>query len=157
MTTITLAELTQRSSIDVLDHLDLTLTIPIIEGTQAQGDLIVVPSHRLPAVEPRPWATWRRVPPTGVELLRGGAGGNTHSLVADAGTCEWTVEVRDPLMLAIGMLRATSPVYLIHPEHGGTGIAAGTFIVRRQREALRRPWTPDPAWGPSPMFALVAD
>jgi hypothetical protein len=26
-------------------------------------------------------------------------------------------------------------VYLIHAEHGATGIAAGTYVIRRQREA----------------------
>lgn len=32
--------------------------------------------------------------------------------------------------------------YLIHPEHGGTGIAPGRYLVRRQREraASRQGW-----------------
>ena len=36
--------------------------------------------------------------------------------------------------LALGALTARSVAYLIHPEHGMTGIAPGTYIIRRQRE-----------------------
>jgi len=38
---------------------------------------------------------------------------------------------------------AMAPVCLLHREHGGTGIAAGLYVVRRQREA-------DPAAGAGP-------
>jgi hypothetical protein len=129
-----LAELLSRSGLDVLDHLERQVTVPVIDGLQAQGDLIVVPMDMLTFVTPQYWATWRQVPAGGVELVRGVAGNNPHTLVADAGTCQWTADVRDPMRLGIAMFENTTPVYLVHPEHGGSGIARGRWLVRRQQE-----------------------
>ncbi|GAA4878294.1 hypothetical protein [Kitasatospora terrestris] len=135
--TMTLAQLTARTGLDVLDHLERELTVPVVDGLQAQGDLIVVPHHLVPTVTDTSWTVWQDVPPDGVELLRGAGGGNPHTLVADPGTCRWTTSVRDPLRLALGLLETTAVAYLIHPEHGGTGIAPGRYVVRRQRERGR--------------------
>jgi hypothetical protein len=136
-TTLTLAELTTRSGLDVLDHLEREVTVPVVSGLQAQGDLLVVPFDlpdlRDDVTVPAD-ADWREVPPSGVELLRSAAGGNPHSLVADPGICRWTTQVEDSSGLALGALTTTAPAYLIHPEHGATGIAPGRFLVRRQRE-----------------------
>jgi hypothetical protein len=123
----------------------LDLSIPISGELQAQGDLIVVPLKELSdQVRVPATATWREVPPEGVELLRG-AGGNTHTLVADPDSCLYTADVEDVAGLAIGVFEALAPVYLLHREHGGTGVAAGIYVVRRQREhvlVVRRPmWT----------------
>ncbi|GGN70583.1 hypothetical protein GCM10011579_045990 [Streptomyces albiflavescens] len=40
------------------------------------------------------------------------------------------------------MIDASAVAYLIHPERGGTGIAPGRYLVRRQRErdAERGAW-----------------
>ncbi|MFL6075897.1 MAG: hypothetical protein ACJ73S_21105 [Mycobacteriales bacterium] len=135
MTNVTLADLTARTGLDVLDHLEREVTIPVVAGLQAQGDLIVIPIAMVAdEVAVPPNAHWRPVPAAGIELLRGAGGGNPHTLVADAGTCRWTTEVRDGQLLALGALRTTAPAYLIHPEHGGTGIAPGIYLIRRQRE-----------------------
>ncbi|WP_228034165.1 hypothetical protein [Streptomyces spongiae] len=80
------------------------------------------------------FARWQDVPAAGIELLRSAAGGNPHSLVADPGTCRWTENLNDPMNLALGMIETSAVAYLIHPEHGGTGIAPGRYAVRRQRE-----------------------
>ncbi|WP_188188836.1 hypothetical protein [Nonomuraea sp. SYSU D8015] len=113
--------------------LDQSLSIPVLDGLQAQGDLIVIP-YAVVASSVKRWSDWVPVPPQGVELLRGGAGGNAHTLVAEPGTCLWTNRVTDFDMLAIGMFRASAVVYLLHPEHGASGCAPGTYVVRRQRE-----------------------
>jgi hypothetical protein len=137
----TLADLTGVTGQPVDLHLMLDLVIPVENGLQAQGDLIVAPLAELAGqVRVPAGAAWIEVPPEGVELLRGAAGGNAHTLVADPGTCVWTGDAEDPSGLAIGVFEAMAPVYLLHREHGGTGVAPGTYVVRRQREhALTRP------------------
>ncbi|MEO3886907.1 hypothetical protein [Nonomuraea sp. B5E05] len=132
---VTLASLTRRTGLTVLDHLEQSVRIPVVDGLQAQGDLIVIPLAMVAgSVRARPGAEWEPVPSAGAELLRGEAGGNPHTLVADPGTCLWTDQVLDSDRLAIGMFQARATVYLLHPEHGGTGCAPGTYVVRRQRE-----------------------
>jgi hypothetical protein len=139
---LTLFELTQLSGLDVLDHLDQSVSIPVIAGPQAQGDLLVVPfamvAHQ---VRPTHWTRTVLVSASGVELLRSAAGGNPHSLVADEGTCTWSARVSDDAGLALGILDATEAAYLIHPEHGATGIASGRYVIRRQREGRSTPRT----------------
>jgi hypothetical protein len=131
--TVTLASLSQQTGLTVLDHLEQSVSIPVVDGLQAQGDLIVIP---LDIVAPgvRDAGRWTDVPPEGLELLRGAAGGNPHTLVADPGTCRWTTQVHDETWLALGMFQTSAVAYLLHPEHGATGCAPGTYVVRRQRE-----------------------
>jgi hypothetical protein len=144
---LTLADLTARTGLDVLRHLEREVTIPVIDGIQAQGDLLVIPIALLPLdaqwigrnVSIADSAHWREVPGAGLEVLRAGTGGNPHTLVADPGTCRWTTGVRDPERLALGALRTTGVAYLIHPEHGGSGIAPGSYVIRRQRERAAAP------------------
>jgi hypothetical protein len=143
--TLTLADLTARTGRDVLSHLEKEMTIPVVDALQAQGDLLVIPIARLTLGAPdvtwsdvvaiAPGAHWREVPGSGIDVLRAVAGGNPHTLVADPGTCRWTTGVRDPRGLALGALSTTAVAYLIHPEHGGSGIAPGTYVIRRQRES----------------------
>ncbi|GAA0438607.1 hypothetical protein Acor_62850 [Acrocarpospora corrugata] len=63
-----------------------------------------------------------------------GAGGNPHTLVADPRTCRWTTGVADRSWLAIGVFETSAVAYLLHPEHGASGCAPGSYVVRRQRE-----------------------
>ncbi len=132
---MTLATLVWQTRMDVLDHLDHSLSIPVADGLQAQGDLIVIPFAMIePSIAFWPDAAWTDVPPEGVELLRGESGANPHTLVADPGTCRWTTSVRDSDGLAVGVFEATAVAYLLHPEHGASGVTPGRYVVRRQRE-----------------------
>jgi hypothetical protein len=133
----TLENLTAETGLPVDPHLVLDLVIPVLDGFQAQGDLLVAPLPALRGqVTVRATASWQEVAPSGVELLRGAAGGNAHTLVADPGTCVWTTDVTDTEGLALAIVDAMAPVYLLHREHGGAGIAAGTYVIRRQRELM---------------------
>lgn len=127
-----LNELLDKTGLDVLDHLDRQVTVPVVDGLQAQGDLLVLPLALLD------WTSWRGdwwpLPAEGRELVRGEAGNNPHTLVADPGTCRFTLWVRDPERLAVAAFENITPAYLVHPEHGATGIAPGAWFVRRQRE-----------------------
>ncbi|MCR6489854.1 hypothetical protein M8542_44290 [Amycolatopsis sp. OK19-0408] len=127
-----LAELLDRTGLDVLDHLDRQVTVPVIDGLQAQGDLLVLPLALVAPSHTR--RDFWELPAEGRELVRGEAGNNPHTLVADRGTCRLTTWVGDPERLAIAAFENTAPAYLIHPEHGATGIAPGAWCVRRQRE-----------------------
>lgn len=134
-TALTLADLTARTGLDVLDYLDQSVSIPVIAGPQAQGDLIVIPLTVLgDEVTTTEWSRSVDVRRNGLELLRSAAGGNPHTLVADGGICSWTARVDDPRGLALGILDTRVTAYLIHPEHGATGIALGRYVIRRQRE-----------------------
>lgn len=122
----TLHDVTRLAGLDVLDHLDRQVTVPVIAGVQAQGDVIVIPAGGVaPATAPLPAA--------GVPVVRGEAGGNTHHLVADGPSCFDPAEAGAQ---TVGTLTVPtgSTAYLIHPEHGATGVAPGTYVVRRQRE-----------------------
>ncbi|MDJ0395653.1 hypothetical protein QMK17_20230 [Rhodococcus sp. G-MC3] len=133
---MTLSDLTALSGLDVLDHLDQQVSVPVVDGPQAQGDLIVVPHEVLvDVVKIERWSSSFSVPRSGIELLRSAAGGNPHSLVADDGECTWITGVRDSRRLALGILDTRVVAYLIHPEHGATGIAPGRYVIGRQRES----------------------
>ena len=73
------------------------------------------------------------MPRNGVPVVRGEFGGHTHTLLAEG-------EVRfDPASdegLDIGVLTVAegAVAYLAHPEHAYSGIGAGTYVLRRQRE-----------------------
>ncbi|GAA3027968.1 hypothetical protein [Actinokineospora globicatena] len=127
-----LDQLLDHTGLSVLDHLEREVTIPVLDGIQAQGDLIVIPAAIVGAAIDSAPARWVPVSPQGVDLLRATNGANPHTLVGAA--CHWTTGVRDTLALAVALVRNTEPAYLIHPEHGGTGIAPGYWIIRRQRE-----------------------
>jgi len=126
-----LAELVDRTSVAALDHLERETTVPVVDGLQAQGDLIVVPFSM--TQDPGNIDFGDPVPPQGVHLVQGADGRNPHVLVADPGTCRWH-EYNDGTSLSIAYVDNTAPVYLLHPEHGGTGIAPGRWVIRRQRE-----------------------
>jgi hypothetical protein len=131
---VQLAELLDKTGLDVLDHLEREVTVPVIDGLQAQGDLIVVPLNMITTVAVVEYS-WRPVPPEGIELVRGVAGNNPHTLVADPGTCQINGAVVDRLRLTIAVIDNTAPAYLVHPEHGASGIAPGQWLVRRQQES----------------------
>ncbi|EID77761.1 MULTISPECIES: hypothetical protein [Rhodococcus] len=133
--TMTLSALTALTGLDVFDYLAQEVSIPVVDGLQAQGDLIVIPYSLLAdIVTSASWTLSENVPLSGVELLRSAAGGNPHSLVADEGGCTWSTPVNDPRRLALGILDSRATAYLIHPEHGATGIAPGRYVIGRQRE-----------------------
>lgn len=121
------------TSVDFYDHVALDEPIPILSGMQAQGDVLALPVDltQRASVTVRDNARWYEVPAGGVTLVEGQ---HPHVLTADAGTCRYTLDVTDAAGLAVAVLTATEPVWLLHPEHGGAGLAAGSYVIRRQRE-----------------------
>lgn len=129
MSAATLGQLITEHGIDVLDHLDRQVEVPVTTGLQFQGDLGIIPARtaggRHSATKP--------VPPAGVAVIEAIAGGHEHRLLAGTpGTAFWTPATRGGQ--DIGVLECTEPAYLAHPEHGYIGVAPGAYILRRQRE-----------------------
>jgi hypothetical protein len=125
---ITLSEICDRTGVEVLEHLDRQVTIPVHPGLQFQGDVAIVPSvDRGVAGSP--------VPAAGIPVVRGESGGNTHALHADGPVFfdELTPTGRD-LVLGVMTVPAGSTAYLIHPEHGAMAAGPGIYELRRQRE-----------------------
>lgn len=126
-----LSEAIGSTGFDVLDHLDRDALIPVHGGLQAQGDLLFIPAGEVGGeVRVRRDATWVQVPAGGVELLRGSAGGNAHTLLGGS----WTTDVVDGAGLALGVMDVSEPTYVAHVEHGYVGLLPGRYVVRRQRE-----------------------
>lgn len=119
----TLNELCELHDVEVPAHLVAAAEIPVLTGIQRQGDVIVVP------MKPGNVDGLKAIPAEGVPVVRGESGGNTHLLV---GAGLFAPKVVDQVMgtLVVG----DEPAYLLHPEHGATGIGRGTYIVSRQRE-----------------------
>lgn len=103
--------------------------VPVLSGPQPQGDLLAVPTdrhHDDSAVD---------VPRAGVDIIEAVNGGHAHTLIAPDGGA--TVQVRRPTEaddLVLAVIECTRPVYLLHAEHGATGLAAGRWEIRGQRE-----------------------
>ena len=128
MTTATLGQLIDKHGFDVLDHLDRDLEIPVHAGLQAQGDLFIIPAD--PDLGSRRGVV---VPLDGIPVIEAVGGGHEHRLFAgQPGTAFFAPA--GPAGQDIGLLECTEPAYIAHPEHAYTGIAPGTYTLRRQRE-----------------------
>lgn len=109
----TLGSLIETHGIDVEDHLDRDITVPIHTGLQRQGDVIVIPDPGAIATSP--------VPATGTPVVQGEAGGNTHAIVADNTGGPVLCDVRQASATNLALAALTVPpgsiAYLAHPEH----------------------------------------
>ena len=129
----TLEHLKNYSGHQVQDHLDMSADIPLHRGLVAQGDIMIIPeemwarnglqaSTKMPA---------QPIPASGIVIL---AGNHNHVLVAEPSAATWTTGVVDSKNLALGTIDVTTEAYILHEEHGATGLAAGRYIVRASRE-----------------------
>lgn len=116
-----LAELIAQSDIEVLEHLDREADIPVLSGPQPQGDVFVLPITGTIKGEP--------VPPEGVVLV---SGQHDHRLHAEGDVI--FARANTGLTVARVHVPEGATGYLLHTEHGGTGLAPGTYEIRRQRE-----------------------
>jgi hypothetical protein len=112
------------------------LEIPVLQGLQRQGDVLVLPVHEVPE--------GARFQPIGrqVEVVRSEAGGNTHCLHGDG---VWAAAPGAATGLVQGWIEVPEggEAYLIHTEeHSALGIGPGRYEVRRQREFAATVWAP---------------
>jgi hypothetical protein len=126
----TLAEVTAATGFPVLEHLEAEAQVPVLGGLQAQGDLFIVPAtaggrHATDKAKP--------VPAAGIPVIEAIGSGHEHRLFAGSpGTAWWTPAAREGQ--DIGVLECAEPAFILHPEHGATGVAPGAYTLRRQRE-----------------------
>ena len=121
----TMQSLIEEHGTDVLDYLDRQVTVPVSAGAQIQGDVSILPTTGPPATTP--------IPKGGAAVVRGEAGGNTHSLHGSP-SAFFDPAAGEGLVLGTLTVPADSEAYLAHPEHGFAGFAPGTYQIGRQRE-----------------------
>jgi hypothetical protein len=123
----TIADLVEVYGLDVLDHLDRQVDVPLDTGPAPQGDVICVPAGLDPDAP---------VGGTSVPVGRDGvvvvSGVHDHTLVAAPGTARWTPNRSGGLI--VGVVECAEPVLLHHVEHGYRRLAAGRWVIRRQQE-----------------------
>ena len=127
MSTSTIDSMTTRTGVTVLDHIDPSADVPVVSVAAAQGDVSILRGTTRPATTPMP---------ARVDVVRGEAGGNTHSL-HPSGDCFWdAATARSVADLTLGTLTVPegSTAVLAHPEHGFLELAPGTYRIGRQRE-----------------------
>lgn len=125
-----LSEAIDRFNTDVLEHLDRDAAIPHITDAGIQGDVSFLRDQFIAEAT-------TAVPTTGVPVVRGENGGNTHALFADGPVFYDRADTDDdPETTVIGTLTVAdgATAFLIHPEHGAMSFGAGTYRVGRQRE-----------------------
>jgi hypothetical protein len=127
----TYAEILDAHQVEIPAHLEADAEIPVLAGLQRQGDIMVIPMRAAKVAGLQP------VPAEGVPVVRGEAGGNTHLLVAVGPGVTWASRTATAANPDLGTLVVPdgSTAYLLHPEHGATGHAAGDYTIRRQVEA----------------------
>lgn len=132
----TLAEVTEATGFAVLEHLEAEAQVPVLGGLQAQGDLLIVPAaawSQTIAPQDGLRRDLKPVPAEGIPVIEAVGSGHEHRLFAGTpGTAFWAPSDRGGQ--DIGLLECTEPAYILHPEHGATGIAPGVYELRRQRE-----------------------
>jgi hypothetical protein len=75
------------------------------------------------------------VGPLGVDVVPGEGGRNPHTLLDLTGECRWLPGTAGyPFDVGTLVVPDGAECYLVHPEHGGSGIGPGTWVIRRQRE-----------------------
>lgn len=109
-------------------YLEAQADVPLIsDAPQRQGDVFVTP------IRPGQVARLSALPSEGIAVVRGEAGGNTHLLVGD-GPVFWAPATSEGTLQGTLVVEEGGQAFLIHPEHGATGMGPGQFIIRRQRE-----------------------
>jgi hypothetical protein len=124
MSTSTLGELIGAHGVEVLEHLDRGMEVPVLGGLQLQGDLAVIPAAL-------PGDAMVQVPREGVAVIEALAGGHEHRLL---GPVSWLPARPGSQELGGLVVPPGGQGFLAHPEHGYLGIAPGSYVLRRQRE-----------------------
>jgi hypothetical protein len=127
----TLGQIEKQFNVSVLKYLARDADVPVVNTAACQGDVSILRVTLCEAATPLPQA--------GFPVVRGEAGGNTHSLHAapGSGVCfDPNTGSGDFGDLVLGVLTVPggTRAVLAHPEHGFLEIDPGTYQIGRQRE-----------------------
>lgn len=126
--TATYGDILDAHNVTIPEHLERQAAIPVLTGLQVQGDVAVIPQR--PSMK-----KGSLVPATGVAVVRGESGGNTHLLVTDGAVTWAPVEGRATgLDLGVVDVPVGATAFLLHSEHGANAMGPGSYLIRRQRE-----------------------
>lgn len=126
----TLTEILDRHAIAIPDDLLADLVVPVLDGPQRQGDVLIVPRGPLSAAERKDCSL---VPREGVAVVVGEATGNTHMLDADGPVLFG--RRNSGVLLGVVEIAEGATGYLIHTdEHGANAMAPGTYALHGKRE-----------------------
>lgn len=119
------SEAIEQTGTDVFEWLARDAEVPTVTTNACQGDVSILRVTTKPATTP--------VPASGVIVVRGENGGNTHML--HGGRFDYAEQSGD-VNLVVGTLTVAEgeTAVMSHPEHGFLEIAAGTYRIGRQRE-----------------------
>jgi len=113
-----IATLVEQTGMPVDDHLDLHNLVPVATTVTTQGDVLAQPTELD--------GDWQPIPRNGAPMVEG-----THDHIV-CGAGRWCRVENDDHIVAL--VECDEPVYLLHQEHGGQGLAAGRWEIRRQTE-----------------------
>lgn len=132
--TMTLTQALARHDLTAADESLAEIEVPVLTGTQRQGDILITPRAPIGNAE---LGSMIPVPREGVAVVRGEATGNTHLLDAIDGTVLWQAHVGRQGDVLLGVLHVPfgSTAHLIHTdEHGCNAIGEGTYTLHGKRE-----------------------
>lgn len=126
---MTFGEALAKVGASVPEHLIADAEVPIISGVQAQGDLLIVPTAKMPDGA-------ALVSDAGVQVVFGEATGNSHFLHRGFDSPDvMFVRANDPLIVGYVSVPEGQSAQLIHTdEHGSNGIGPGVYAIHGKRE-----------------------
>ena len=110
--------------------------VPILDGPQAQGDILILP------IDPPSGVQWTPVPTQGLEVIRNDFTGHRHTLYAgsSAAGIAWA-EKTEGVTLGYLEVPAGHRALLVHSEeHTPIGIAPGFYALHRKRQETVEPY-----------------
>lgn len=136
--TTTYGAILDQHKVEIPAHLEADAEVPVITDDQRQGDILILRIERPGKVD-----GLKPVPPEGVAVVRGEAGGNTHLLVNTPGAAPvmWAARSATAANPTVGIMEVSEAAeagHMLHPEHGAMAAGPGQYEVRRQVEAAEQ-------------------
>lgn len=125
----TIESVMSRVGYEVPPHLAAQAEVPELTGMQRQGDVMIIPMRAGEVANLVP------VAPAGTVVVQGENMRTSHIVIGD-GNVKVALRNRGTDVGTL-VVEEDSVAWLVHDgEHGPKGIAAGSYLIRRQRQQL---------------------